>query len=132
MPAMANLTAVDTYAATQTYTAATPSAGDRSPAVWRNNASSVIMGQRAVLTVSTRDNAKRTARHLSITHRYPVLYTDATSGVKTIVAMVPLTLEATLPTNVDVSEVRNAFVLAGNLLITSLLRSVAEEGYAPT
>lgn len=132
MPAMANMTVLDGAGGNVVYTAATPSAGDRSPAVWRANALSGRLSERPIFTVLTRDNAKRTARHLSITHRFPITFVDPVTSVSTIVATVPFSCEVTLPINVDAVDVKNAFVQAGNLIVQTLIRSVAEEGYAPT
>jgi hypothetical protein len=64
--------------------------------------------------------------------RYPVTFTDSTSGAVSLVAVVPAVVEVTLPTNVDSALNKDAFVQLGNLLVQTLMRSVADEGYAPT
>lgn len=130
MPSMANIVVANVAAANVTYVAATPSAGDKSPAVWRQNAASTIIGRRPVLTVSSRDNTAKTARHVSISLRYPVVVTE--NAVDRVAATVPINLEIVLPTNVPVSNCLEAFHQFGELLTSALLRSVAEEGYAPT
>lgn len=130
MPAMANITVKNVALADVTYVAATPSAGDKSAAVWRQNAASTVSGRRPQFTCLTRDNAAKTGRHLSISLRFPVIVTE--NGVDRVAAVVPLNLEGVLPTNVPVSASLEAFTQFGNLLSTSLLRSVAEEGFSPT
>lgn len=131
MPSMANIAVNNAAAASVTYTAATPSAGDRVAAIWRQNAASEIIGFRPSLSVMTRDNAKRNGRILEANFRYPVFMTE-TSGQKVLLATVPISCNATLPTNVDSTIVNDAFVQFGNLLVSVLIRSVASEGYAPT
>lgn len=130
MPAMANIVVLNNAGTNVTYTAAAPSAGDKNPAVWRANALSTIMGNRPVLRLLTRDNARANGRVIEGSFSFPVLQTI--SGVETVVAKVPLVFSGTLPTNVDATSVRDAFVQFGNLIASTLVRSSAEEGYAPT
>lgn len=130
MPSMANITVKNVALADVIYVASTPSAGDKSAAVWRQNAASTIAGRRPQLTCLTRDNASKTGRHVSISLRFPVVVTE--NGVDRVAAVVPLNLEGVLPTNVAVSASLEAFTQFGNLLSSTLLRSVAEEGFAPT
>lgn len=130
MPAMGNITVKNKAGADVVYVAATPSAGDKTPAVWRQNAANAIIGRRPLFQAVTRDNGNKDARHLSAVMRFPVVQTIG--GVETVTAVVPLTLEGTLPINVDSTLVEEAFVQFGNLIVSSLIRSVAAEGYAPT
>lgn len=132
MPSMANITVVDPSAVNVLYTAATPSAGDRSPAVWRANALSGIIGNRPVFTVLSRDNTRRNGRHFTISMRFPILRTDLATGFESIVAVVPISLEMTVPTNVEADGAYAAFYEFGNLLVSTLVRSSVLEGYAPT
>lgn len=131
MPSMANIVVQNAAAANVTYTAATASAGDKVPAVWRQNAASEIIGFRPQLSVTTRDNAKRNGRIFEASMRYPIFMTE-TSGQKVLLATVPLSCSGTLPTNVDAAVVNDAFVQFGNLLVSSLIRSAVAEGYSPT
>lgn len=130
MPAMANITVKNVALADVTYVASTPSAGDKSAAVWRLNSASTIPGRRPQFTCLTRDNAAKTGRHMSSSYRFPVVVTE--NGVDRVAAVIPFNLEGVLPTNVPVSAVLEAFTQYGNLLCSALLRSVAEEGFAPT
>lgn len=130
MPAIGNITVLNAAAANVVYTAATPSAGDKSPAVWRANSLSAIVGNRPRFTVATRDNSRQNGRVFEASFSFPVL--QHISGVETVVAKVPMTVSGTLPTNVDSAAVNDAFVQFGNLLVSTLVRSSANEGYAPT
>lgn len=130
MPTMANISVLNKAAAAVIYAAATPSAGDRSPAVWRLVAASAIIGNRPKFQLLTRDNSRGNGRVFQASFSFPVLQTIA--GVETVIAKVPLTVEGTLPTNVDSSAVEDAFIQFGNLLVSSLVRASAAEGYSPT
>lgn len=128
MPAMANITVKDRANADVVYNSATPSAGDRSPAVWRANALSPKIGHRPNFAVSTRDNAKRNGRVIDGSFKFPIV--DAVSG--DLLATVPLSFSGTLPTNVSAVDVENAFTQFGNLIVSALVRSIAAEGYSAT
>lgn len=130
MPSMANITVQNAAAANVTYVAKTPSAGDRSPARWTQDAASTIPGFRPKVEVVTRDNGSKNGRIIEGSLAYPVLQT--VSGVTTQIGTVPLRFSGTLPSNLDATVVNDAFVQFGNLLASTLLRAVASEGYAPT
>lgn len=130
MPSMANITVKNAVAADVVYVASTPSAGDKSPAVWRANSLSGIIGFRPSFRLVTRDNAKQNGRVFDASFSFPI--TASVGGVDTLLAKVPLTISGTLPTNVSATVVLDAFTQFGNLLVSSLVRSTAEEGYAPT
>lgn len=130
MPAISNITVKNKANVDVVYVAASPSAGDKTPAVWRANSLSPIIGNRPTFRLVTRDNAKQNGRVIEASYRYPVLATIG--GVETVVAYVPMTLTGTLPTNVSADSVDDAFVQLGNLLVSTLVRNSAAEGYAPT
>jgi len=127
---MANITVKDSANADVVYVAATPSAGDRSPARWTQNAANAIIGFRPVFQVVTRDSTGKPGRIMEGSLRFPI--TATVNGVETQLAVVPMTFQATLPTNVDATKVADAFVQWGNLLASTLIRSTASDGYAPT
>lgn len=131
MPAMGNITVKNAANADVVYTAAVPSAGDRSPAKWTANASQSILGFRPQVTVQTRDGGSgKPGRIMEGTFKFPVI--ETVNGVPTQMAIVPGSFSVTLPTNVDGAVVSDAYVQFGNLLVSALFRSVASEGYAPT
>ena len=130
MPSMANITVKDAANADVTYVGAVPSAGDKIPAIWRANALSSQIALRPTFSVVTRDNQRQNGRVLEASFRFPIW--DTVSGVPTLLATVPFTLTGTLPTNVDSAAVADAFTQLGNLIASTLIRTVASEGYAPT
>lgn len=131
MPAMANIVVKDAANVDVTYSAATPSAGDRSPAVWRANALSAAIAFRPLFSFMTRDNQKQNGRAVEARFSFPIHDVDA-NGNPILLAKVPFVLTGTLPTNVDATLVADATVQFGNLLVSSLIRAAFAEGYAPT
>jgi hypothetical protein len=132
MPAMANITVNDAAAVARTYTAAVPSAGESSPAIWRRNDVSVQMGLRPILQVLTKDNSRKNGRLFRCQFVYPVKGVDSTTSQDILLAKIPFEINGTLPTNIDASVVNDAFVQLGNLLVSTLIRSAIQEGYAPS
>lgn len=130
MPSMANITVKNAANADVVYNVASPSAGDKTAARWTQNAANAIIGFRPVFQVATRDSTGKPARILDGSLRFPIV--ETVGGVETQVALVPMTISATLPTNVDAAKVADAFVQFGNLLASTLIRSVSSDGYAPT
>ncbi len=130
MPNMADITVLNAAAGNAIYVAKNPSSGDKTWARWTQDAAHAIAGFRPVLQVMTRDNASgKPGRVLSISHKEPII--GAVNGVDTQLALVPFTLETTIPTNVDAAKVYDAYVKATNLAVSTLLRAVAAAGYAP-
>lgn len=132
MPAMANLTVKNAANADVVWVAATPSSGDRSPAVWRFNANSDKLGYRPSFSVLMKDNGRKTGRIFQAEFKFPIAGEHSDTGSPFLMATIPFTVNGTLPTNIDVETCKDAFVQFGNLLASTLVRSAAEEGYAPT
>lgn len=132
MPTMADITVLNAAAGNVVYVAKTPSAGDRVPARWSADSLATIPGQRPTFLVVTRDNAKQNARVFEASFRFPILGTNLATGYSEVLATVPIQVTGTLPNNVDASKVNDAFVQLGNLVASTLIRSVASTGYAPT
>lgn len=130
MPTMASITVKDKANADVIYVAAVPSAGDKTPARWNQNAASAIAGFRPTFNCVTRDNGQGNGRIMECNFMYP--HTTDVSGVDTLTAKTTAKVSVTLPSTYDSTAIADAYVQLGNLLVSALLRSVAEEGYAPT
>lgn len=132
MPSMANITVKAADGTTDvTYTAKTASAGDKIAAVWTNDAASGIIGYRPKFMAMTRNNGSNNARILEASLALPVIF-DPGTGVFIKLATVVCDVRAVIPTNVDVDDVKEGFAQFGNLLVSTLMRQVAETGYSPT
>lgn len=129
MPAMANITVKNAANADVVYVAKNPSSGDKTRARWTEDGANAIIGFRPVFEATTRDSNGKPGRVLNATLKTPI--TGLVEGVETQLAVVPMTFETTIPTNVDAAKVYDAYVKAGNLLVAALMREVAASGYAP-
>lgn len=132
MPSMANITIQDAANADIVWTAAVPSAGDKSPAVWRSNSVSSIPAHRPELSLTMKSNGRQNGRIFSAKFRFPVATVNPVTGTTSLVATVPFQINGTLPTNVDVATLNDAYTQCARLLASTLFRSCAAEGYAPT
>lgn len=133
MPNMANITVKKADGTTDvTYTASTPSAGDKSPAIWTQNSFSTIQGFRPRLEIGTQNNGANTIRQMRVKYSYPSLFTDTTTGLQKLLKTVGFDGICYMPKDLTTTEWKEAWAQLGNLLASTLVRSVAEEGYAPT
>ncbi len=130
MPQMASITVKNKANADVIYVAKVPSAGDKSPARWTQDALTAIAGHRPVLELTTRSNGNNSGRILDFNFVYPI--TTTVAGVTTVLARIPFKGSTTMPTNVDYTLASDAFVQAGNLIVSALMRACFDEGYAPT
>lgn len=132
MPNMANIVVQNTAAANVTYNAATPSSGDKTSAIWTQNALSSQLGLRPTLKVSSKSNGTGTTRQVDINFVYPSKYTDSTTGLDKLLGNVAFKGTLFLPVELTTTVWDEAFTQLGNLLVSTLLREVAETGFAPT
>lgn len=113
-----------------TFTALTPSAGDKVPARWRANAVSSIPNHRPTAEVVSRDNGTKDGRRVMFSGKYPVIATE--SGVEVLKAIVPIEISMLVPQNVDAVQATEAIHQMGNLFVSALIRSSFVDGYSPT
>jgi hypothetical protein len=131
MPSMADIVVADAVPANHTFSAVNGSAGDKTPAVWRDNAAHTIVGYRPRFSVVMRDNANSTGRIFTMAFNAPIAAEDA-NGNWFLAARFPLQVTGVIPTNVEASVINNLFYQAGNLIVSSLVRACVNEAAPPT
>jgi len=114
------------------YVAATPSAGDKSPAVWTQNAFSGVQGFRPRLELQTQDNGAGSVRVVRVKYVYYSLYTDSSTSLTKTLANVLFDGTFNMPKQMTTTEWKEAFAQLGNLLSSQLVRDSVETGFAPT
>lgn len=129
MPTMANITVKNAANADVIYVAKSPSAGDRSPAVWTRDAAHAVPGFRPRVTALTRDNGNKTGRLVEIEGTFPMVQTI--NGVDTKVSSQPFKFYTTIPQGVADASTYDNSVQFSNLLVAALMREVFNTGYAP-
>lgn len=111
------------------YNVLTPSAGDKMPARWAATAMSSIPAHRATFWSSSRDNGQRTGRRHNFSMTYPVVVEE--NSVPVLKGTVPIECSVFISSELDSAQTKEAFYQFGNLMVTSLIRSQMEQGYAP-
>lgn len=133
MPNMANITVKKADGTTDViYVASTPSAGDKNPAIWTQNAAAGIQGFRPRFELQTQNNGTGSMRQARVRFSFPSTYTDSTTGLTKLNKTVDFDGIVYLPKELTTTEWKEAFAQLGNLLVSALVRSAVEEGFAPT
>lgn len=115
-----------------TYVAASRSSGDKVPAIWTQDAFSGSVGLRPKLEILTQDNGQRTIRQMKVNFNFPSKYTDAVTGLDKSNGSIGFDGVVFLPKGLTTTEWNEAFSQLGNLLVSALVRQVAQTGYAPS
>lgn len=113
-----------------TYTALTPSSGDKTAARWRSNSVSSIPGNRPVCELVTQFNGPKDGRRAYFSLKFPILAT--VNSVETVVATVPMEFSCLVPQNVDSTQVTEAIAQGTNMIVSALIRQAIIDGYSPT
>lgn len=117
-----------------TYDALTPAAGDRSPAVWRQDTGAVAglpTGHRAKLQMTTMNNGPASARRAVLEFKRPYSVLNSTTGRYEAKDADVMRLEMTLPEAIPASERSESVRQFLNLAAATLIKQAAETGYAP-
>lgn len=133
MPTMANITVKKADGTTDvTFTAVTASGGEKSPAVWRNEAFGGTIGQRPELRVKSQANGTNTARKVEGSFTMPQLYTDTTTSLSKVATRANAQWSASVPVDMADASLQEFAAQLGNLIANALIKSVHSTGYAPT
>ena len=131
MPALANITVKKADNTTDVvYTATAASAGDSSPAVFRNNTVGTTIAERPTLLVRSTDNGSRTARRLRVDYSWPIVTTDA-GGNKVVSGRMSGEASVLIPQNQDAAVIAEQAAQFGNLIGSALIKASFNEGFAP-
>lgn len=132
MPNMANITVKKNDGTTDViYTALVPSAGDKTPAIWKNQTVGTAMAHRPEMTLTSRDNGSSSARRVSDKFTYPTLVTD-TQGKVTVADKLIIETTAIIPKGMPDADVNEAISQCANLHASVLFKDSYKAGYAPT
>lgn len=131
MPNMANITIKKNDGTTDVaYTAVVPSAGDKSPAVWRNNTVGTAASHRPEFRAVSRDNGTNSARRVDFSGIYPYTVTG-TDGKIAVADKFTFTASALVPKGMPDADVNEAASQTLNLMASALIKEVVKSGYAP-
>lgn len=131
MPTLANIVIKKADGTTDvTYTAIASSAGDGTPAIFRNNTVGTTLAERPTLLIKSTSNGPRTARRVRVDFSWPTVTSDA-GGNKTITGRMSGDASVLIPQNQDASTIKEQAHQFGNLIAAALVKASFDEGYAP-
>lgn len=131
MPQLANITVKKADGTTDvTYTAVAGAAGDKTPAVFRNNTVGTTIAERPSLLISSRDNGPKTGRRVEINFSWPMTTVDA-GGNKAITGRMTGACSVLIPQNQDAATILEQAYQFGNLIGSTLVKATFNDGYAP-
>lgn len=131
MPQMANITVKKADNTTDVvYTSATPSAGDKSAAVWKNASVGTVLAARPTMTLMSMDNGTKKARRLRAAFYWPKTRTD-TAGNVVVSGGASCEASFLIPQDMSASEISETVAQFTNLMASSLIKSSINDGYAP-
>lgn len=131
MPQMANITVKKADGTTDVvYTQKTPAAGDKSPAVWKNDTVGTVLAARPVFTLISADNGTRKARRLRTSFIWPKTITDGNGNV---IVQGGASSESShlVPQDMSAADIAEFAAQYANLLASALIKASVNEGYAP-
>lgn len=132
MPQMANITVKKNDGTTDViYTAVVPSAGDKTPAIWRNNTVGTAISHRPEVRVTSRDNGTNAARRVDVLAVYPTTATGSDGRIN-VVDKAILNASFLVPKGMLEADVNEAVSQTLNLLASTLIKDTVKSGYAPT
>ena len=135
MPSMASITVKKADGTTDiVYDQLSASGGESSPAVWRQDtgaAAGLPVGLRSSFKLTSKWNGPKTARQLNFEFNLPYAVQDSTTTLYSAKDKVVMTGLITMPQAIP-SATLNEVAQALNLLASSLVKTSAQAGYAPT
>jgi hypothetical protein len=114
-----------------TYTQCVPSAGDKSPAIWRSNTVGTAAAHHPEMRMTSRANGPGTARRVEIHFSYPSLVTGS-DGKVSISDRAIVDMSAVIPQGMPDTDLNEAVSQGLNLLASSLVNGSLKAGFAPT
>lgn len=115
-----------------TFTGVVPSAGDKTPAVWRSNSIGAALAFRPEFRLLTGPSGSGNARRFQASMSYPSLATDTTTSRTSVVQRGNFTLTGVVPADMPDADVAEYVAQGMNLLASALIVTSIKSGYAPT
>jgi len=132
MPNMANITVKKNDGTTDVvYTALAPSAGDKTPAYWRNNTVGTAEAHKPEMRMSSKPNGDNSSRQVVTNFSYPSIVVG-TDGKTSIIARTNFTLSVSLPQGMPTTDVNEAVSQFLNLCASTLVKDSYKAGFSPT
>lgn len=132
MPTAANITVKKADGTTDIlWSVVAASGGDKSPAVFRSLTTSGSNGMHPELRVSSAQTASNTGRKVQYQMTFPHVYTDSTTGLVKVDTRANMQATIFVPADMPDTDLAEFAAQMGNLLASSLIKSVNSSGFAP-
>lgn len=131
MPQLANLVVKKSDSANVTYTALMGSAGDKLPAVWRDETFNAQISNRPLFTLQAKSAKAGAQRILEGKFVYPELVTNTTTNTTTVKTRCIGSFSCTVDQNTSSVAAKDFAAIFGNIIASALVSSSIVEGYAP-
>jgi hypothetical protein len=132
MPSMADLTVKKADETTNiVYSQKVPSAGDRTPAVWKSTTVGSAPAHNPSLSITSRSSADGKVRRVEFAFAYPQTAT-ASDGSISIVNVAQISGSAAIPQGMPQTDLNEAVAQCFNCLGQTLVKQSFKDGYAPT
>lgn len=132
MPNMANITVKKADNTTDVvYTAASPSAGDKVAAVWKNHTVGTVLGARPSFSLTASDNGTKKARRLRSSFIWPKARTDM-SGNVIVSGGASSESSHLIPQDMTSTEIAEYVAQYANLMASALIKQCLNDGYSAT
>lgn len=134
MAALADIVVKKADGATNiTFTGVVPSAGDKTPAIWRSNSVGSALNLRPEFRLSTRPSGNGSGdRRFEANFTYPSVFTDTSTSRTSVAQRMNFTITGVVPAAMPDTDVAEAVAQGFNLLASSLVVTSVKTGYAPT
>lgn len=133
MPNMADITIKKADGTTDiTYTAMNPAGSDGTKALWRSNTVGANPNQRPYYEYSARASKDGARRETTSNFVYPVVVTNATTGIASVAGYYTEVTTRKLTLNAPDVDAAEAVAQAANISASGLVKDCSAVGFGPT
>jgi hypothetical protein len=133
MPSAANITVKKNDGTTDVvYTSKSPSSGDGSPAIWKNETVGTAQAHQPEFRLSAREASKGAKRAMRATFQWPQIATNTTTGLTAVVDRSLADVNWSMSKNMNATDINEFVSQFANLLKAALIIQCVQGGYSAT
>lgn len=131
MPSIANITIKKNDGTTDIiFTAASPSSGDNTPAVWKSTTVGNAPAHQPEFRLVGREAKKGASRSLRSTFQYPQIVTNSTTSQTTVVSRALASTDWAFDKSMSQTDINEFVTQYANLLVSTLVKDCVKSGYS--
>lgn len=133
MPTMANIVVKKNDGTTDiTYTAVTPSSGDKTPAAWKSQSVGTAPAHQPEFRLASREAGAGKKRALRSTFVYPQIATNTTTSVTSVIDRAMAATDWNIPKDMSQTDINEFVSQYANMLVATLVKDCVKAGYSAT